>query len=56
LPSSLMKKIHIEKLRFTLSGYNLFEITEVPSIFDPDQISDAYPQKRTIALGAQITF
>jgi hypothetical protein len=56
VPASLLKKLHVEKLRFTLSGYNLFEITEVPSIFDPDQISDSYPQKRTIALGAQITF
>ncbi|MDR0824218.1 MAG: TonB-dependent receptor [Prevotella sp.] len=56
IPTSLIRKLHIEKLRFTLSGYNLFEITEIPSILDPDQISDAYPQKRTIAVGAQITF
>jgi TonB-linked SusC/RagA family outer membrane protein len=56
VPAPLMKKLHVEKLRFTLSGYNLFEITEIPSIFDPDQVSDSYPQKRTIALGAQITF
>jgi TonB-linked SusC/RagA family outer membrane protein len=56
VPASLIKRLHVEKLRFTLSGYNLFEITEIPSIFDPDQISDAYPQKRTIAVGAQITF
>jgi TonB-linked SusC/RagA family outer membrane protein len=56
LPAELTKKLWIEKLRFTLSGYNLFEITEIPSIFDPDQISDSYPQKRTVSLGAQITF
>jgi TonB-linked SusC/RagA family outer membrane protein len=56
VPTSITKKLHVDKLRFTLSGYNLFEITEIPSIFDPDQISDAYPQKRTVALGAQITF
>lgn len=56
LPAQLTRKLSIDKLRFTLSGYNLFEITRIPSILDPDQLSDAYPQKRTIALGAQITF
>ncbi|MFT4222290.1 SusC/RagA family TonB-linked outer membrane protein [Dysgonomonas sp.] len=56
LPTSLTRRLQIEKLRFTLSGYNLFEITEIPSVLDPDQVSDAYPQKRTISLGAQITF
>jgi TonB-linked SusC/RagA family outer membrane protein len=56
LPQSLTKKIGLEALRFNLSGYNLFEITDIPAVFDVDQISDAYPQKRTIAAGAQITF
>jgi hypothetical protein len=56
VPASLTKKLRMEKLRFTASGYNLFEISEIPSILDPDQLSDAYPQKRTIAIGAQITF
>jgi TonB-linked SusC/RagA family outer membrane protein len=56
VPYALTRKLHIDKLRFTLSGYNLFEITEIPSILDPDQLSDNYPQKRTIAVGAQITF
>jgi hypothetical protein len=56
VPTSLTKKLHVERLRFTASGYNLFEISEIPSILDPDQLSDAYPQKRTIAIGAQITF
>jgi TonB-linked SusC/RagA family outer membrane protein len=56
VPEYLMRKLHVEKLRLTLSGYNLFEITEIPAILDPDQVTDAYPQKRTIALGAQITF
>ena len=56
LPSTLTKKLGVEKLRFNLSGYNLFDITDIPSMFDPDQISDAYPQKRRFAVGAQITF
>jgi TonB-linked SusC/RagA family outer membrane protein len=56
LPQSLTSKIGIDRLRFNISAYNLFEITDIPSILDPDQVSDAYPQKRTIAIGAQITF
>lgn len=56
VPNALLRNLRIEKVRFTVSGYNLFEITEIPSILDPDQISDNYPQKRTIAVGAQITF
>ncbi|GAB6009936.1 SusC/RagA family TonB-linked outer membrane protein [Dysgonomonas reticulitermitis] len=56
LPPSFTRKLGVEKLRFSLSGYNLFEITDIPKVFDPDQISDAYPQRRTIAFGAQVTF
>ncbi|MDR1153466.1 MAG: TonB-dependent receptor [Bacteroidales bacterium] len=56
LPGSLTAKMRISRLRFTLAGYNLLEITKVPSIFDPEQISDAYPQYRSVSIGAQITF
>lgn len=56
LPMALTKKVGVEKLRFNVSAYNLFTLTHIPGIFDPEQMSDAYPQKKTIALGAQITF
>ncbi len=56
VPESLTKKLYIDKLRFSVSAYNLFEISQIPGLFDPDQMSSAYPQKRTIAVGAQITF
>lgn len=56
LPSQLTQKIGVEKLRFTLAGFNIFEITDIPNIFDVDQISVDYPQKRSIAFGAQIVF
>jgi TonB-linked SusC/RagA family outer membrane protein len=56
LPKNLTQKAGIERLRFSFSAFNLFEITDIPAVFDPDQISDAYPQKRTLSLGAQITF
>ncbi|GHT21563.1 SusC/RagA family TonB-linked outer membrane protein [Bacteroidia bacterium] len=56
LPSKLTAGTGIEKVRLSLAGYNLFEITDVPTVFDPDQISAAYPSKRTVAFSAQITF
>ncbi len=46
----------MDKLRFNVSAYNLFTLTHIPGIFDPDQMSDAYPQKKTLSVGAQITF
>jgi len=56
LPQELTQRIGVDKLRFTASGFNLFEITDIPTVFDVDQISSAYPQKRSFAFGAQITF
>ncbi|MDR1763590.1 MAG: TonB-dependent receptor [Dysgonamonadaceae bacterium] len=56
LPHSLTKKAGAEKARIYLSGYNLFEITSIPDVFDPDQISTAYPAKRTVAFGIQLGF
>jgi TonB-linked SusC/RagA family outer membrane protein len=56
LPQGILGRIGVERLRFTISGFNLFDVTSIPDVFDPDQISDAYPQKRTFAFGAQITF
>ena len=56
IPQSLLQKINVSNLRLTLSGFNLFELTKIPSIFDPEQISDAYPQYRSLSVGAQITF
>jgi len=56
VPSSIISKMKIGQLRITAGGYNLFEITQIPKIFDPEQVSDAYPQYRSISIGAQITF
>lgn len=56
LPANLTRKVGVDKLRFNVSAYNLFTLTHIPGIFDPDQMSDAYPQKKTLSVGAQITF
>lgn len=56
LPALLTQKIKLSTVRFSLSAYNLFEITQVPDMYDPDQISSAYPMMRSIAFGLQVGF
>lgn len=56
VPQELLRKIKIDKIRVYLAGYNLFELTEIPNAFDPDQLSVAYPAKRTVAVGVQVGF
>lgn len=56
LPQQLTRKVSVDRLRFTVSGFNIFTVTSIPKVFDPDQISDDYPQRKTLAFGAQITF
>lgn len=56
IPGRFTKKLGVERLRVNVSGYNLFAITGVPDLYDPEQISDSYPMKKTIAFGVQIGF
>lgn len=65
LPSALMKKAYIEKLRFYVSGENLFTITGYDGI-DPEFSRTSvlntgidkliYPFTRSFTIGAQLTF
>ena len=56
LPRNLTSSIGVEKVRFNVSGYNLFEITDIPKVLDPDNMSSAYPTMRSIAVGVQVGF
>ena len=56
LPREWTNKIKLSTVRFSLSGYNLFEITKVPNLYDPDQISSDYPMMRSVAFGLQVGF
>jgi TonB-linked SusC/RagA family outer membrane protein len=56
VPQPLLAKLRIDRVRVYLAGYNLFEFTGIPDAFDPDQLSVAYPAKRTVAFGVQIGF
>lgn len=65
LPVALLRKIHIEKLRFYISGDNLFTITGYSGI-DPEFSTSSplnsgidrhiYPFTRSYTIGAQLTF
>lgn len=65
LPVSLLRKIHIEKLRFYVSGDNLFTITGYSGI-DPEFSTSSvlntgidrhiYPFTHSYTIGAQLTF
>lgn len=65
LPGALVKKLHIEKLRFYVGGDNLFTITGYSGI-DPEFATGSplnagidrhiYPFTRSYTFGAQLTF
>ena len=56
LPKNWTDKVKLSNVRLSLAGYNLFEITQVPDLYDPDQISSAYPMMRSVAFGVQVGF
>lgn len=56
LPKNWTDKVKLSNVRLSLAGYNLFEITQVPDLYDPDQISSSYPMMRSVAFGVQVGF
>lgn len=56
LPKQWTERISLNTVRFNLSGYDLFTISGVPDVFDPESIQSAYPMMRSIALGVQVNF
>lgn len=56
LPTSLLRKIKIDKVRVYASGFNLLSISKVPRFLDPENMEDAYPLMRSTTLGLQINF
>lgn len=56
LPKQLTEKISLNTVRFNLSAYNLFEVSGIPGVYDPESIQSAYPMMRSIALGVLVNF
>jgi TonB-linked SusC/RagA family outer membrane protein len=56
LPKVWTHRIYLDKVRFNVSAYNLFTVSDTPAYYDSEYISDAYPPKRTFAFGVQVGF
>jgi len=56
LPKSVTRRVALSNVRVTLSGYNLFRLTNISAVYDPDLLGTNYPQIRSYALGVQVGF
>lgn len=57
LPKAWTEKAFISKARIYFSGQNLFCITSLPEIYDPETLSySAYPVQRVFSFGLDINF
>lgn len=56
LPKKWVNRLSLNNVRFNVAGYNLFEISGVPSVFDPESIQSSYPMMRSLELGVQVNF
>lgn len=60
IPEKFTTKAKISKLRFYFSGENLFTLTSMTKLFDPETIGtnggSTYPLSRTYSFGVNVTF
>lgn len=63
LPVEISQKIYVQNLRFFVSAENLFTITSLTELTDPellgtgyDSIGKTYPLQKTISFGLSVTF
>ncbi|SEW52589.1 SusC/RagA family TonB-linked outer membrane protein [Chitinophaga arvensicola] len=58
LPQSLTRRYHINRLRFYVTGENIFEFSAIKKYLDPESIIDgfgwAYPYQRKYAVGLNL--
>jgi len=63
LPTELTQKFYVQNLRFFISAENLFTITDLTDLTDPellgagyDSIGKTYPLQKTVSFGLSVTF
>lgn len=59
LPKTLLSKIGLQRLRFFLTGENLFTVTSFWKAYDPEAplgMGNFYPQTKTYSAGVEIKF
>lgn len=55
LPQKLTRRVNIDKLRFYVTGTNLFTITDFKS-YSPELTASNYPEAQSFILGLNLTF
>jgi hypothetical protein len=59
LPADLLEKMHIQKLRFFVTGENIFEWSSIKKHIDPEATEGrgyAYPFHRKLSMGMNLSF
>ena len=61
IPASISKKYAIQKLRVYFSGENLFTMTKMKAMFDPETVDggwggNIYPLSKVYSIGINVTF
>ena len=59
LPNNLLDKMHISKLRFFMTGENIYEWSSIKKHIDPEATGErgyAYPFHRKFSVGMNLTF
>jgi TonB-linked SusC/RagA family outer membrane protein len=56
LPIKTVSHIGLQKIRIYVAGYNIWQYSKVPQVFDPEVLSANYPMIKSYAFGIQATF
>ncbi|MBV4359929.1 TonB-dependent receptor [Parasegetibacter sp. MAH-26] len=56
VPAKTIRHIGLQKVRIYAAGYNVWQYSKVPDVFDPEVLSANYPMMKSFAFGLQVTF
>lgn len=56
LPRKTLQQVGLQKLRVYIAGFNVWQYSKVPQVFDPEVLSANYPMIKSFAFGLQTTF
>ncbi len=62
LPKMFVQKLKLSKVRFYVTGENLFTITDLSDVFDPETTGGSwgagkiYPLQKSVAFGMNVSF
>jgi TonB-linked SusC/RagA family outer membrane protein len=56
VPMKTIRHIGLQKVRVYAAGYNVWQFSKVPNVFDPEVLSANYPMMKSFAFGLQVTF